>query len=167
MGDPLPARPAPGGLPPDQDLDRAASLLQSARRPVLLLGVAAGGVTATAAIRRLIAKTPLPVTCTFRRQRRGSAKLLDHFIGRVGYTHNQPADVLLRQADVVVCVGYDLIEYDPTEWLGPQTTLIHVDEIPATVDRAYRPAVELVGDIGRTIDALKERLDSLRPTRPS
>ena len=61
-------------------------------------------------------------------------ELLDHFIGRVGYTHNQPADVLLRQADVVVCVGYDLIEYDPTEWLGPQTTLIHVDEIPATVD---------------------------------
>ena len=52
---PLPASdPAPGGLPPDALLDRAASLLQSARRPVLLLGVATGQAAATAAIRRLL-----------------------------------------------------------------------------------------------------------------
>jgi acetolactate synthase-1/2/3 large subunit len=85
-------------------------------------------------------------------------ELLDRFVGRVGYAHNQPADRLLRQADVVACVGYDLIEYDPTEWLGPATAVIHLDEIPATIDRAYRPEVELVGDLGLMIDALAARL---------
>ncbi len=154
----LPADRAPGGLPPDEELGRAVGLLQSARRPALLLGVAAGGAAATAAIRRLLGKTALPVACTFEGNGVVPRNLLDHFVGRVGYTHNQPADRLLREADVVACVGYDLIEYDPTEWLGPATTVIHLDEIPATIDRAYRSAVELVGDLGRTIDALAERL---------
>jgi acetolactate synthase-1/2/3 large subunit len=145
-------------LPPDEALGQAARLLQSARRPVLLLGVAAGGSAATGAIRRLIRKAALPVACTFEGNGVVPRDLLDRFIGRVGYAHNQPADRLLQQADVVACVGYDLIEYDPTDWLGPATSVIHLDEIPATIDRAYRPVVELVGDLGRTIDALAERL---------
>ena len=98
------------------------------------------------------------MACTFEGNGVVPRDLLDRFVGRVGYAHNQPADRLLQQADVVACIGYDLIEYDPTEWLGPATTVIHLDEIPATIDRAYRPAVELVGDLGRTIDALAERL---------
>jgi len=158
-GHPLPRLdPAPGGLPPDDALGRAAGVIQSARRPVLLLGVAAGAAAATAAIRRLLRKTSVPVACTFEGNGVVPRDLLDQFVGRVGYTHNQPADRLLRQADVVICVGYDLIEYDPTEWLRPATTVIHLDEVPATIDRAYQPAVELVGDIGRTIDALGERI---------
>jgi acetolactate synthase-1/2/3 large subunit len=151
----------PGGLPPDQELDRAASLLRSARRPALLLGVAAGEAAATAAIRRLLRKARLPVACTFEGNGVVPRDLLDRFVGRVGYTHNQPADRLLQEADVVVCVGYDLIEYDPTDWLGPATAVIHLDELAATIDRAYRPAVELVGDLGRTVDALSEWLDQL------
>jgi acetolactate synthase-1/2/3 large subunit len=103
----------------------------------------------------------LPAACTFEGSGVVSRALLDRFIGRVGYAHNQPADRLLQQADAVVCVGYDLIEYDPTEWLGPATAVIHIDEVPATIDRAYRPAVELVGDIGATVDGLAERLGTL------
>jgi acetolactate synthase-1/2/3 large subunit len=158
-GEPLPVlKPAPGGLPPDEQLDHAARLLRSARQPVLLLGVGAGEAAATAAIRRLLRQAALPVACTFEGNGVIPRDLLDRFAGRVGYTHNQPADRLLQQADVVACVGYDLIEYDPTEWVGPATIIIHLDEVPATIDRAYRPAVELVGDVGRTIDALAERL---------
>lgn len=161
-GEPLvPSEPAPGGLPPDVSLDHAARLLQSAARPVLLLGVATGESSATAALRRLLRKVPLPVACTFEGNGVVPRDLLDRFVGRVGYAHNQPADRLLQQADVVVCIGYDLIEYDPTEWLNPATTVVHLDEVPATIDRAYRPAVELVGDLARTVDALAERLDQL------
>src|SRR5262249_40019905 len=140
-----PPDPAPGGLPPEASLDRAAGLLPSARRPVLLLGVGAGEAEATAAIRRLLRKAALPVACTFEGNGVVPRDLLDRFLGRVGYAHNQPADRLLQEADVVACVGYDLIEYDPTEWLGPATTVIHLDEIPATIDRAYPPAGGLGG----------------------
>jgi acetolactate synthase-1/2/3 large subunit len=150
--------PPPGGLPPDADLDRAAELLRSARRPVLLLGVGAGEARATAAIRRLLRKAELPVACTFEGNGVVPRDLLDRFVGRVGYAHNQPGDRLLQEADVVACIGYDLIEYDPTEWLGPATNVLHVDETPATIDRAYHPSLELIGDLGRTIDALSERL---------
>jgi acetolactate synthase-1/2/3 large subunit len=161
-GEPLtPSQPAAGGTPLDEELSRAADLLRAARRPVLLLGVGAGEAAATAAIRRLLRQAALPVACTFEGNGVVPRDLLDRFAGRVGYAHNQPADRLLQEADVVACVGYDLIEYDPTEWLGPATIVIHLDEIAATIDRAYRPAVELVGDLGRTIDALAERLGQI------
>jgi acetolactate synthase-1/2/3 large subunit len=161
-GEPLPqSEPGSGGLPPDEALGRAANLLRSARRPVLLLGVGAGVSSATAAIRRLLRQVAVPVACTFEGNGVIPRDLLDRFVGRVGYAHNQPADRLLHEADVVACIGYDLIEYDPTEWLGPLTATIHLDEVPATIDRSYRPAVELVGSIGRTIDALAERLGQL------
>jgi acetolactate synthase-1/2/3 large subunit len=162
VGDPLaPLGTASGGLPSDEALGRAAQLLQSARRPALLLGVAAGEAGATAAIGRLLREAALPVACTFEGNGVIPRDLLHRFVGRVGYTHNQPADRLLEQADVVACVGYDLIEYDPTEWLRQGTTVIHLDELPATVDRAYQPAVELVGGLPRTIDALAVRLGRL------
>ncbi len=154
--------PAPGGLPGEDELDRAARLLSAAKRPALLLGTATGTASASAAIQRLLRKAPFPVTCTFEGNGVVPRDLLESFLGRVGYAHNQPADRMLQQADVVACIGYDPIEYDPTDWLAPATAVIHLDEVPATIDRAYRPVVELVGDIARTLDALVERLHQVQ-----
>ena len=77
----------------------------------------------------------------------------------VGYVLNQPADEVLRAADAILAIGYDSIEYDPCAWLSDSTTaVIHLDEIPAVVDRSYQPAVELMGDIAATLDALAAQL---------
>ena len=53
------------GAAPTQAVERAARMLGAARMPVLLLGVRAGAIDATAAIRRLLALTELPVVETF------------------------------------------------------------------------------------------------------
>jgi acetolactate synthase-1/2/3 large subunit len=53
------------------------------------------------------------------------------FAGRVGLFHNQPADQLLDQADVVVTVGYDPIEYDENLWNhGKHRSIVHIDKRP-------------------------------------
>ena len=61
------------------------------------------------------------------------------------------------RADLVVCIGYDLVEYAPRRW-NPDGTkrIIHIDTTPAEVDAAYRPEVELVGDIEGTLPRLLE-----------
>ncbi len=59
------------------------------------------------------------------------------------------------RADLVVSVGYDLVEYAPTRW-NPDGTkrIVHIDTQPAEVDADYRPEVELIGDIDGTLQRL-------------
>jgi len=59
------------------------------------------------------------------------------------------------RADLVVCIGYDLVEYAPASWnAGGTKRIIHIDTQPAETDAAYRPEVELVGDIDGTLRRL-------------
>ncbi len=65
------------------------------------------------------------------------------------------------RADLVICVGYDLVEYAPSSW-DPDGSkrLIHIDTQPAEIDAAYQPEVELVGDID---GSLRRLLDAVQP----
>lgn len=140
-------------------LERAAALLNGAKFPVILLGVSAGRPEASAAVRRLLRTHPLPVIGTFEAAGVVPRDLVDRFVGRVGYVRNQPGDLVLQKADVILTIGYDPVEYDPTAWnVSGKAQIIHLDEGPCTLDRAYRPAVELPGDLARNLDALSERL---------
>lgn len=65
-------------------------------------------------------------------------------------------DLLLEQADVVLTIGYDPIEYDPKFWnVNGDRTIIHLDEIIADIDHAYQPDLELIGDIPSTINHIE------------
>jgi acetolactate synthase-1/2/3 large subunit len=63
----------------------------------------------------------------------------------------------LADADVVMAVGYDLVELAPRLW-NPQRgkRVIHVDTLPAEVDEHYQPELEIVSDIGEALAALKD-----------
>ncbi|RYU61416.1 acetolactate synthase AlsS [Methylolobus aquaticus] len=159
---PLPAPPPTrAGCAPAECLAEAVAVLGQARSPVVLLGMRAGEAAASAAVRALLQRCPLPVVMTFEAAGALSRDQLDRFVGRVGYVRNQPGDRVLQQADAVLAVGYDTVEYDPTEWASPERGhLIHLDALPALVDRSYRPTVELIGDIAANLVALADRLPS-------
>jgi acetolactate synthase-1/2/3 large subunit len=151
------------GAAPAEAVDRAVQMLRAARLPVLLLGVRAGDVDATAAIRQLLARTDLPVVETYQAAGALSRELEDHFVGRIGLFRNQPGDVLLAHADVILTIGYDPVEYDPKLWnVAPGAQLIHLDALPAEIDNTYQPALELWGDVVQTVNALAARLGELK-----
>ena len=151
------------GAAPAGRITLAANLIRAARRPVLFAGVRAGESRPCAALRELLAATDLPVVETFQAAGVVSRELEDHFVGRVGLFRNQPGDVLIDHADVVVTVGFDPVEYDPGLWnADPARTVIHVDELPADIDNHYQPALELRGDIAWTCKELTPMLAGLR-----
>jgi acetolactate synthase-1/2/3 large subunit len=153
---------APGILgPADSDaITEAARLISNAKQPVLLLGLLASQTCATQAVRKLLAKTKLPVVCTYQGAGVVPRELFDRFGGRVGLFHTQPGDKLLDAADVVLAVGYNPIEYEPGLWNRDKSrTLIHVDAVLADIDRDYRPQLELTGNITATIEELATRLE--------
>jgi len=133
----------------------AAKLIDSAQRPVLLLGMLASQPAATRAVRALLAKARLAVIGTYQAAGVIPRERLDCFGGRVGLFHNQPADRLLDAADLVITVGFDPVEYDPALWnRGRVRKLIHIDCVAADIDRDYRPDIELLGDASATLGAL-------------
>ena len=114
-------------------------------------------------LRLLLDQTDLPVVETFQSAGAVSRELVDHFCGRVGLFRNQPGDTLLAEADVVIAVGYDPVEYDPELWNATRApAIIHIDELPASLDAYYQPEIELIGGIAVTIEALTAHATSWR-----
>lgn len=154
-----PAAPPKGGAGDPAAIAEAAAAIDRAKLPVLLLGMLASRPEAAAAARALLSRHALPTVCTYQGAGVVPQAHLDCFGGRVGLFHNQPGDRLLDAADVVVAVGFDPIEYDPSLWNGGAgRTIVHIDAMPADFDTCYRPAIELVGDIAANVAALAERL---------
>ena len=155
----MPALPTPLGAGSEEAILAAAQLFRKSRRPVLLAGMLASEPRAAMAIRALLRTSPCAVVTTFQGTGVLSRDMLALFGGRVGLFHNQPADRLLDSADLVLTVGYDPIEYEPSLWnRGRSRPIVHIDAVPCDIDAAYRPAVEIVGDIAATLNSLGSRL---------
>lgn len=160
ISEPLPIPPS--GSAPAAAIDTALQLIRGASRPALLVGVRGADQESCQALRTLVATTGLPVVETFQAAGVISRSLEDCFLGRVGLFRNQPGDVILAHADVLITIGYDSVEYDPAQWNSDVTrTVIHVDALPADIDNHYQPALELVGNVAATLTALANNLAGL------
>lgn len=143
----------------------ASELVRAARRPALLVGMRGADPDSCLALRALVAATGLPVVETFQAAGVISRALEDNFLGRVGLFRNQPGDVVLAHADVLLTVGYDSVEYDPVLWNNDaQRPVVHIDSVPADIDNHYQPTVELRGGIAATLSSLTDRLAGLTLT---
>ncbi|MGO9929342.1 MAG: acetolactate synthase AlsS [Mycobacterium sp.] len=150
---------------PGAAISSANELIRAAHRPALLVGARGANPDSCQALRTLVAATGLPVVETFQAAGVISRALEDHFLGRVGLFRNQPGDVILAQADVLIAIGYDAVEYDPAMWNGEVTrTVVHIDSVPADIDNHYQPALELLGNIAATLTALTHSLAGLTLT---
>ncbi|RCX34137.1 acetolactate synthase large subunit [Bacillus amyloliquefaciens] len=149
--------PAPKqGPAPEEAVSAAIAKIQTAKLPVLLVGMKGGRPEAVKQIRKLLAKTKLPFVETYQGAGTLSRELEDQYFGRIGLFRNQPGDLLLEQADVVLTIGYDPIEYDPKFWnVNGDRAIIHLDEIQADIDHAYQPELELLGDIAATLKQIE------------
>ncbi len=156
------ATPTPLGPAPASEIDKAAAVIRSAARPVLMVGLRGADVEACQAVRALLRATALPIVETFQAAGVVSRELESCYAGRVGLFKNQPGDMVLAHADVLVTIGYDPVEYDPRRWnADPARTVIHIDSLPAMIDNNYQPALELRGDLAATVRELAGQLGDI------
>ena len=138
------------------DINYLAQAIRNAQLPVLLLGNGASTSKVTQAIRQLLTAVKLPVVETFQGAGIVSRELEeDTFFGRVGLFRNQPGDMLLKKADLVIAIGYDPIEYEACNWNAEiSARIIVIDVAQAEIDTYFQPERELIGDIADTIQLL-------------
>jgi len=153
--------PALAGAPTEA-IRAASELIRRARQPTLLVGARGAAPDNCRALRDLVETTGLPVVETFQAAGVVSRALEQHYLGRVGLFRNQPGDIIVSHADVLITVGYDAVEYDPVLWnLDNARSIVHIDALPADIDNSYQPTMELRGDIAATLSELTQALSGL------
>jgi len=141
----------------DKISDQAYELIRNARAPMVIAGNGAVRRRAAKQLRRFGELTGIPVTTTF--MGKGAVDYTaDYAFYTIGLGQWDHVADAVRDADVVITVGYDLVEYPPRLWNPDATeTIVHIDFDPAEIDTEYHPAAEVVGDIGHALWQLNER----------
>jgi acetolactate synthase-1/2/3 large subunit len=148
-----------------QSIQQAAVAISQATNPLILVGNGAIRGHASQAVTEFATQLNIPVTNTFMGK------------GVIPYTHPlalwtmglQQRDYIncgFDSADLVIAVGYDLVEYSPKRWNPDgQIPIIHVNQTPAEIDSSYIPRVEVVGDISDSLGEILKRAN--RQNRPT
>jgi acetolactate synthase-1/2/3 large subunit len=151
-------------VPDDKIVDRVFECIRSASRPVILAGNGTIRKRASKQLRRFVETTGIGVLSTF--MAKGCVDRDDErCLFTVGLQAKDHVSQVIDAADVIIAIGYDMVEYDPRLWNpGGDKRIVHIDFLPAEVDENYRLEVEVVGDIAHTLWMLNERLarDPLR-----
>jgi acetolactate synthase I/II/III large subunit len=157
-----PVQPEPGM----KELQRATEVIMAAENPIILAGNGAIRTHASRALRAFVHTTGIPVAETFM-----AKGLLDyedpHALGTVGLQAHDYELAGFDDADVIIAVGYDLVEHKPEHW-NPRADkkIVVIDTVAAEIDEFFMPEVELIGDIAHVLARLAagcSRKDSSPP----
>jgi acetolactate synthase I/II/III large subunit len=139
---------------PDHKIDQAAKIISAAKFPVILAG---NGVIRQGAADSLVTFAEvlrIPVANSF--MAKGVMPFTNELsLGTIGLKARDLPWFAFEKADVVICVGYDMVEYHPEMWNpNGDKTIVHIDAIPAEVDERYIVEVGVLGDIAVSLKAI-------------
>jgi acetolactate synthase-1/2/3 large subunit len=144
----------------------ASALISQANNPIILVGNGAIRAQASDAVTQFATQLNIPVANTFMGK------------GVIPYTHPlalwsvglQQRDFIncgFDNTDLVIAVGYDLIEFSPKKWNPDgKIPIVHIAATPAEIDSSYIPNVEVVGDISDSLDEILKVADRQTKANP-
>ena len=153
--------------PNDELVKKGAKLILKAKRPLILVGNGVIRGSASQSLRRFAEQTGICTMNTFMAKGVISDKSERH-LQSIGIKEADHAQIAMREADLIIAVGYDLVEYSPKNWNRHlDKKIIHIDFTLAEVDTYYPPTIEIAADIEDTIDALLNELEQLKNQNPN
>ncbi len=138
---------------------QAVELIAKAKKPMILAGNGAVRKRAASQLQRLSHKTGIPVVNTF--MGKGSMPMDDkHCLFTMGLQGRDHINHALDKVDLVITVGYDLVEYSPSFWNADMDkAIVHIDFQAAEIDAHYTVAVDVTGDIADALWQINMELE--------
>ncbi|MEK6526849.1 MAG: acetolactate synthase large subunit, partial [Nitrospirota bacterium] len=132
-------------------VERAVQVIAGSRRPIILAGNGVIRGRAHEAVRQFAKRLNIPVVHTF--MGKGIVPDRDPLsLYTIGLQMRDYSSVVFEQADVVIAVGYDFVEYAPCFWNPDRNKrVVHVDASPAEVDAHYIVEVGVLGDLALSL----------------
>ena len=146
--------------PDDKIVDQAFALIAKAKKPVIVAGNGTIRRRASKQLRVFCEATGIGVLSTF--MAKGAVDMdADYCLYTIGLGAKDIPTLAIDEADLVITLGFDMVEYHPRLW-NPKADkpIIHADFLPAEIDEHYHPEIELIGDLAHTLWMLNERVST-------
>lgn len=143
-------------------LDRAAEIILAAKRPLIMLGAAASRPRSTYGIGAFVRRTQIPFFNT--QMGKGTvAGGSNLYMGTAALSERDYVHDAVDKADLIISIGHDTVEKPPFLMGKKGPKVIHVGNSPATVEQVFFPDVEVIGDVGASLEALADRIEGKLP----
>lgn len=145
----------------ESQIEAAATMISYAKNPVILAGSSVIRSHATETLKKFAEKLKLPVINTM--MSKGAIPFDNPYsLWTVGIPMEDYQTKVLEKASLVIAIGYDIIEYAPAKWHLGNADIIHIDTMPADINKNYEPKVEVVGNIPNSLERIMEKAARLQ-----
>ncbi|ESP72476.1 acetolactate synthase 2 catalytic subunit [Salmonella enterica subsp. enterica serovar Saintpaul str. S-70] len=144
---------------PQADVEQARQMLEQAKKPMLYVGGGVGMAQAVPALRKFIAVTQMPVTCTLKGLGAVEADY-PYYLGMLGMHGTKAANFAVQECDLLIAVGarFDDRVTGKLNTFAPNASVIHMDIDPAEMNKLRQAHVALQGDLNSLLPALQQPL---------
>ena len=138
---------------------QAVDLISAAKNPLIIAGNGAVRKRAAQQLKRLAHKAGIGVVNTF--MGKGAVPRTDpHCLFTMGLQGRDYINLATDEADLIISVGYDLVEFAPSFWnANSGKKIIHIDFWPAEIDSDYPVDVDVVSDVADALWQINEELN--------
>jgi len=156
---PLKSFPYRRSIAEESIINKAFELMLEAESPILIAGNGAIRKRSSQQLREFCERTNIPVVTTF--MGKGAVDCnSDYCLSTVGLGAIDFGDIAIKKSDLVITLGYDMVEYHPKLWnRNLEAKIIHIDFEAAEIDENYIPQVEVVGDLAHSLSVLNKIID--------
>ncbi|WP_372370225.1 acetolactate synthase large subunit [Candidatus Uabimicrobium sp. HlEnr_7] len=146
-------------------LDQAIKMIESASNPVILAGNGCVRTRVSQQLQLFAKYTGIGVINTF--MAKGAIPRNDeHCLFTMGLQSRDHISIEMDKADVVIAVGFDMVEYHPSLWnRGNKKQIINIDFEAAEIDENYRVAIDVHSDVAGALWSLNEHFKNKPPLR--
>jgi acetolactate synthase-1/2/3 large subunit len=142
------------------EIDALQELIRHCKYPLIMAGHGVIRQNAARELRMFAEAWNIPVVTTWMG---AGAVPFDHPLSlhTVGLRKHDFMMKAFQNADLIILVGYDVLEFQPVFWnVGGEKRVAHVAPFPSDLVRGYRPDLQVIGDISLTLSSMV-----LSPTR--
>ena len=158
---PLKVQYAREPVAPSGRCTKAAVHIAESRAPVIMVG---NGVIRSKASDKLVhfaEQVNIPVATTFMAK---GVMPASHplSLGTIGMKSKDFVNYAFEAADLIICIGVDMVEYHPELWNpNKDKKILHIDRRPAEVDQHYILESGIIGEIHDSLKRIMSSLDKL------
>lgn len=148
--------------PAPEAVKKVATLISKAKNPLIIVSSGANRKAVSWELEDFVRKTGIYLVHT----QMGKGVVPDdcpYSLFATGIHARDYVNCGIDGADLIITVGYDIVEYPPYLWNGNlDKTIVNVDYVESVPDRYFNPNVEIIGDVAASIQALAAALPKKR-----
>ncbi|NBC32443.1 MAG: acetolactate synthase 3 large subunit [Alphaproteobacteria bacterium] len=144
-------------IPESASVEKAVEMMAEAKRPIFYTGggVINSGPKASELLTSLVRMTGFPCTNTL--MGLGALPASDkHFLGMLGMHGTYEANLAMHQCDLMLCIGarFDDRVTGRIDAFSPNSTKVHVDIDPSSINKNVRVDLPIIGDCGTVLQEM-------------